>query len=88
MTNRAARMLIVAAFGGASLLAPLAGASDAVEEKSIAQLKADLAAGATTSEALVESYLERIVAIDRNGPTWSSRTSQPSAASRRRMSAR
>lgn len=39
-----------------------------VEEKSIAQLQADLTSGAVTSEQLVQAYLDRIEAIDRNGP--------------------
>ena len=43
--------------------------SDLVVEKSISQLGADLAAGRTTSEALVAAYLERIKKIDRSGPT-------------------
>jgi amidase len=40
-----------------------------VEERSILDLQADLAAGGTTSEALVAAYLARIAAIDRAGPT-------------------
>ena len=44
-------------------------AADAVEEKSIADLQAELARGTTTSEALVKAYLARIEAIDRAGPT-------------------
>jgi amidase len=40
-----------------------------VEEKSIAQLTADMAAGKVTSEALVRAYEARIAAIDRSGPT-------------------
>lgn len=39
-----------------------------VEERSISQLQADLAAGRTTSEALVAAYLARIAAIDSAGP--------------------
>ena len=39
-----------------------------VEEKSIAELSADMAAGKLTSEALTAAYLARIDAIDRNGP--------------------
>jgi amidase len=50
--------------GGTAVAAPYV-----VEEKSIAHLQADLAGGATTSEALVEAYLARIEAIDRAGPT-------------------
>ena len=40
-----------------------------VEEKTIAQLQADLSSGAVTSEQLVEAYLARIAAIDDAGPT-------------------
>ena len=39
-----------------------------VEEKSVAQLEADMAAGKVTSEGLVKAYLARIEAIDRSGP--------------------
>jgi amidase len=40
-----------------------------VEERSISQLSDDLAAGRTTSEALVQAYLDRIERLDRSGPT-------------------
>jgi amidase len=43
-----------------------------VEEKSIAQLQADLTSGAVTSEQLVQAYLDRIEAVDRSGPTLNS----------------
>ena len=46
-----------------------AGAYD-VAEKSIAQLRADMAAGRTTSAEIVSAYLGRIDAIDRRGPAW------------------
>jgi amidase len=39
-----------------------------VEEKSVAQLQADLSAGKVTSEELVRAYLARIEAIDQGGP--------------------
>jgi amidase len=39
-----------------------------VEEKSVAQLQADLSRGTVTSQALVRAYLARIAAIDRSGP--------------------
>jgi amidase len=39
-----------------------------VEEKSIVELGADMAAGKVTSEALTQAYLARIETIDRNGP--------------------
>lgn len=48
---------------------PASAAPYTVEEKSVADLQADLASGATTSEALVAAYIARIEAIDRTGPT-------------------
>ena len=39
-----------------------------VEEKSVAALQADMAAGVVDSAALVAAYLARIEAIDRSGP--------------------
>lgn len=44
----------------------------AVEEKSIRELAALLAAGKVTSEALTRAYIDRINAIDRNGPQLNS----------------
>jgi len=43
-----------------------------VAEKSIAQLQADMASGAVTSEQLVQAYLDRIERIDRSGPNLNS----------------
>lgn len=43
-----------------------------VEERSIAQLQADLTSGAVTSEQLVQAYLDRIAEIDDAGPTLNS----------------
>jgi amidase len=40
-----------------------------VEERSIAELQADMAAGRATSEAITRAYLDRIARIDRSGPT-------------------
>jgi len=40
-----------------------------VEEKTVAMLQADLAAGRISSEGLVAAYLERIDALDARGPT-------------------
>jgi len=40
-----------------------------VEEASIAELQALMESGAATSEALTAAYLERIAAMDRQGPT-------------------
>ncbi|HVJ01084.1 MAG TPA: amidase [Sphingomonas sp.] len=64
----------------------------AVHEKSIGELRALLASGATTSVALVQAYLARIEAIDRAGPTLRSviavspdALDQARAADRRRL---
>jgi Asp-tRNA(Asn)/Glu-tRNA(Gln) amidotransferase A subunit family amidase len=51
----------------ASAPSPVAG-SDIVYEASITELQADLAAGRTTSVALVDAYLARIRAYDHAGP--------------------
>ena len=40
----------------------------AVEERGIPQLVADMASGATSSEAITRAYLERIARIDQSGP--------------------
>ncbi|GAA0737579.1 amidase [Sphingomonas japonica] len=45
------------------------GAPAAVEEVSLAQLAADMAAGRVSSEAATQGYLARIAAMDRAGPT-------------------
>ncbi len=50
-----------------SACAPRAPSYD-IEEKPIAQLQADMASGAVTSEQLVQAYLARIAAIDDAGP--------------------
>jgi len=39
-----------------------------VEEKSIAQLQADMTSGAVTAEQLTQAYLDRIAAMDAGGP--------------------
>ena len=53
-----------------------------IEERSISDLQADLTAGRTTSEALVEAYLARISAMDRTGTTLRAVISlSPNAAS-------
>lgn len=54
-----APVLLVLAVCGPAMSAP----------RTIADLQADLAAGRTSSEKLVEFYLARIAAIDRSGPT-------------------
>lgn len=61
--------LSVASFCAACLAAPaLAQTAPVVEEQSIEQLQASLAAG-TTSAAITDAYRARIVALDRAGPT-------------------
>ncbi len=60
-----------AAFALASCTPPSGGSSASgynVEEKSIAQLQADLTSGAVSSEQLVQAYTDRINRIDRAGP--------------------
>ncbi|MES1203578.1 MAG: amidase, partial [Pseudomonadota bacterium] len=56
-----------------------------VEEKSVAQLQADMTSGAVTSEQLVQAYLARIESVDRSGPTLNSViTLNPDAAAQAR----
>lgn len=43
-----------------------------VEERSLMQVRDDLASGKTTSVALVEAYLARIASMDREGPALNS----------------
>jgi amidase len=50
------------------LAAALAASPYPVEEKSISDLKADLAAGRTSSVAVVQAYLDRIASLDVGGP--------------------
>jgi len=52
-------------------LAPVAAHAQAatVEERSIDQLRAAMAHGAASSEAITRAYLARIAAMDRTGPT-------------------
>src|SRR4051812_7958493 len=57
----------------ALLAAPLPALAQAaasrVEEQSIDQLRAQIAAGSATSESITQAYLDRIAAMDRKGPT-------------------
>jgi amidase len=63
---------LVLSMGFVGMSAGAANAQNAavypVEEKSVAQLQADLTAGKVTSEELVRAYLARIEAVDQNGP--------------------
>jgi amidase len=54
--------------GSGSISMEVTPASYSVEEKSVAQLQGDLAAGKVTSEALVRAYLARIAAVAAAGP--------------------
>ena len=47
---------------------PTAGAQDAVYEKSITELAAEISGGRLTSVQLVDAYLARIAAYDKQGP--------------------
>ncbi|HYU46927.1 MAG TPA: amidase family protein, partial [Terriglobales bacterium] len=72
----AVRTFLVAAL----LALPLAAANDATRpndpngvpsrhnEATVAQLQAEMASGKLTSEELTREYIERIVALDQNGP--------------------
>ena len=52
--------------------APVAAPPFAYAEAGIAELQAAMERGETSSHALVQAYLARIVELDRNGPTLNS----------------
>jgi amidase len=52
----------------AATLATPAVAADAVEDKSLTEISAEIASGKLSSEAVVKAYLARIAAIDDAGP--------------------
>ena len=60
--------IVLAMLLGLSVATPSLPRDAALTDKSLVELRADLAAGRTTSEELVEAYLARIEAIDQNGP--------------------
>jgi amidase len=64
--TRSSGMVVGVALSG---LLHIPQASAAETELSIAQLQAGMASGQLTAQALVQSYLERIQALDRSGPT-------------------
>jgi amidase len=73
MTTYVVRMLVLACL----LVSPLAaqttsGTSTAVptqhNEATVAQLQAEMASGQLTSEQLTNEYIQRIIALDQNGP--------------------
>jgi amidase len=81
--TRRAFVAAAAAMAAGSTLSGLAGAEGslrhvraanpatpfAIDEKSIAELKAGMESGAYTSHGLTQQYLEHIAAMDRQGPT-------------------
>lgn len=80
MAARAAVLCMVLLAAGCAT-APSPGADALVEERSIAELQADMAAGRTTAANLADAYLDRIARIDRSGPTLRSVISvNPNAA--------
>ena len=68
MTFRHSSLLGACALAALFACAPPASAQPTIVERSAVDLSADLAAGRTTSEALVRAYLKRIEDIDRGGP--------------------
>ena len=77
MMHRFLRPAVLLLIGSLVACSPSEGpkrleASYSAEEKSIAQLQADLSAGTVTSVQLVEHYLLRIATLDRNGPQLNS----------------
>ena len=72
-STRLGRLLLTLAAavgGGASLRSQQPAVRPfALEEVGVAELQRRMAAGTTTSRALVDQYLARIEAIDRSGPT-------------------
>jgi amidase len=70
------RMTCLRPLAAVALLASLAACASSrgydVEEKSLAQVSADLESGDVTAEALTRAYLRRIERLDRNGPRLNS----------------
>ncbi len=66
-----ATSVAAAALAAAGRSASAAGSSSSVplEEATIDELQKQMAAGATTARALTQAYLDRIEAVDRQGPT-------------------
>lgn len=62
------RQTVIGALFAGTLCSAASAAGYDPTEKTIAQLEADMAAGRTTSAAIVGAYLARIDAMDRQGP--------------------
>ena len=67
--SAAAVLVLVACAGRVAVEQPPDSRQYDVEEKTVAELTADMAAGRVTSQRLVEIYLSRIESLDWSGPT-------------------
>ena len=67
--SAAAVLVLVACAGRVAVEQPPDSRQYDVEEKTVAELTADMAAGRVTSQRLVEFYLSRIESLDWSGPT-------------------
>src|SRR5215472_14188946 len=72
MTTYLARTLFLACLSVSPVLAQSTGTNGSVptqhNEATVAQLQAAMASGALTSEQLTTEYIQRIIALDQNGP--------------------
>src|SRR5215831_10044148 len=72
MTTYLARTLFLACLSVSPVLAQSTGTNGSVptqhNEATVAQLQAAMASGALTSEQLTTEYIQRIMALDQNGP--------------------
>src|SRR5215472_6334668 len=72
MTTHLARTLFLTCLSVSPLLAQNTGTSGSIptqhNEATVAQLQAAMASGALTSEQLTTEYIQRIMALDQNGP--------------------
>jgi len=72
MSTPAIRILFLAALLTPSLASGQSGAQNAIptkhNEATVAELQAEMASGALTSEGLTQEYIARILALDQSGP--------------------
>ena len=72
MSTPAIRILFLAVLLTPSLASGQSGAQNAIptkhNEATVAELQADMASGALTSEGLTQEYIARILALDQSGP--------------------